>query len=338
MAKKKRLNLALQGGGAHGAFTWGVLDRLLEEKDLEFVGISGTSAGAVNGTLLAYGLTIGDFDTTRQVLHDFWKSNSDSQMFSPLQPTIIDKMFSRGNVDYNPLLKMVNAMTTSLSPYQWNPKNFNPLRDLLNGAVDFEALQKSKKIKLYLSATTVRTSKVKIFPISEITADAVLASACLPRLFQGIEIDGEIYWDGGYLGNPAMFPLFDNTDCTDLMLVQIDSTNYNKKPAEAHEIMDRATDLSFNSSLMREMRAIQFVTNIIDKGFDDNGKLLRTFVHHIGTGDFYNDYNNTSKLNVSWDWLTYQRDIGRSKADEWLKENYNNIGVKTSCDMEQLFF
>lgn len=335
--EKKMLNLALQGGGAHGAFTWGVLDRLLEEKDLEIVGVSGTSAGAVNGACLVYGLIKGGNAEAQEVLADFWRKNSESQIFSPLQPTVFDKMFSHGNIDVNPFFWAFSLMSKYFSPYQWNPCRINPLHDLLLEVIDFEAIQAEKYFKLFLTATNIRTSKVKIFANSEITPDAVCASSCLPHVFQAVEIDGELYWDGGYIGNPAMFPLFQNTQCRDLMLIQIDSINYGKTPTQISDIADRATDISFNSSLMREMRAIRFVTDIINSGFDNNGRLIKTNIHYIGTGELLNEFNGSSKLNVSWDWLTYLRDNGRAKADEWVREHYGKVGLENSCDVNCMF-
>jgi NTE family protein len=335
--KKRKLNLALQGGGAHGAFTWGVLDRLLQEKNLEVVGVSGTSAGAVNGACLIYGLTQGGNEAARDVLSEFWRKNSESQRNSPLQPTIFDKAMSNGNIDFNPFFWFFSMMSKSLSPYQWNPLMKNSLKELLLDVIDFDAIQKEIKHKLFLTATNIRTSKVKIFQNAEITADAVCASACLPHIFQAVEIDGEFYWDGGYIGNPAMFPLFEQTQCTDLMLIQIDSINYNKVPTKMSEIFDRATDISFNSSLMREMRAISFVTKIIDKGFDDDGRLVKTNIHYISTGDLMNNYSGSSKTNVDWDWLCYLRDNGRTKAEAWIREHYEKIGKSSSCDINCIF-
>jgi NTE family protein len=335
--KKKKLNLALQGGGAHGAFTWGVLDRLLEEKSLDIVGVSGTSAGAVNGACLVYGLTQGGNEAARNTLSAFWRKNSESQQYSPLQPTILDKMLSNGNIDFNPLFWFFSTISKSLSPYQWNPLMKNPLKNLLLDIIDFDVIQKERRHKLFLTATNIRTSKVRIFCNTEITSDAVCASACLPHLFQAVEIDGEYYWDGGYIGNPAMFPLFEQTQCTDLMLIQIDSIDYNKVPTRMPDIIDRATDISFNSSLMREMRAISFVTKIIEKGFDDGGRLIKTNIHYISTGNLMNQYNGSSKLNVDWDWLCYLREKGKMQADAWIRDHYGSIGRKSSCDVNCIF-
>ncbi len=334
---KKRVLLALQGGGAHGAFTWGVLDRLLEEKDLEVVAVSGTSAGAVNATVLTYGLTLGDSQTAREMLHRFWRKNSESGMFSPFQPTWLDKMLSPGNMNYNPIYESWGIITSFLSPYQLNPFDFNPLKNTLSEVIDFEMVRNNQKVRLFLSATNVRTSQVKVFETPEITVDTVLASACLPQIFKAIEINGEHYWDGGYVGNPSIFPLLWDHDCDDLMVVQIDSTNYPSLPTKPHEITDRATDIGFNSSLMREIRVIDSLNRLIDNGFDYDGQLEKINIHLISTGDGLNDLNGSSKLNVSWDYLTYLRDLGHNKADEWVKENYGMIGVKSTLDVEKEF-
>lgn len=336
--EKKRINLALQGGGAHGAFTWGVLDRLLEEKNLEITGVSGTSAGGVNGTLLVYGLLTGGPDKARDLLNQFWHNNSMMSLFSPLQPTPLDRMLSKGNMDYNPFYKFFRQLSSVLTPEQINPMKYNPISDLMNNLVDFDVIRKNDKIKLFLSAVNVKTSKIKVFDNSQICTEAVLASACLPYVFPTIEIEGEHYWDGGYIGNPALFPLFQNTDCSDLLVVQIDSTHYDKIPATAGEIIDRATVLGFNSSLMRELRAVNFVNEIIDKGFDDQGNLKKIHLHLVHTGDALLGLNSSSKMNTSWPFLTYLRDYGRSLAGEWIKKNYDRVGKETTFDVQSYIY
>ncbi len=340
MAKKpKELNLALQGGGAHGAFTWGVLDRLLEEEDLKIAGISGTSAGAINATILAYGLMTGGNNKARELLDKFWGLNGQMGAFSPFKQTLIDKMRSPGNLDYNPLL-MLLALVPPKSPYQLDPFGLmeNPIEGMISKVVDFEKIQKNDDVKLFLSATNVKTSKVKVFGNEEVTAKTISASTCLPEMFQAVEIDNQYYWDGGYIGNPAMFPLFENTDCKDLMIVQIEFKNYEELPKTPLEIMDRSTAISFNSSLMREVRAINFVNEIVDKGFDDNGNLSKINIHLIDAEDSMKGLNMTSKGNVAWEFLTYLKKLGRNKADEWIKENYDKIGVETTCNVKENFY
>jgi NTE family protein len=334
---KKKILLALQGGGAHGAFTWGVLDRLLEEKDLEVAAISGTSAGAVNAALLLYGLTIGDNQTAREILYLFWRKNSEAGMFSPLQPTMLDQIFSPGNLDFNPFYESWGIITSFLSPYQLNPFDINPLKDTLNETIDFEKVRCNQKVKLFLSATNVRTSQLKVFETHEITVDTVLASACLPQIFKAVEINGEYFWDGGYVGNPALFPLLWEHDCNDLMIVQTNSTNYSKLPTKAHDITDRATDIGFNASLMREVRVIHSLNKLVDNGFDYDGQLEKVNIHVINPGHGLNNLNGSSKLNISWDYLVTLRDFGRNRADTWIKKNYEMIGVKSTFNVEENF-
>ena len=335
--KKKKILLALQGGGAYGAFTWGVLDRLLEEENLEVVAVSGTSAGAVNASLLAYGLTIGNRQTAREKLGLFWRKIAEWGMFSLFQPTWLDKMVSRGNMDFNPFYQSWGMISSFLSPYQLNPFDINPLKNILNETIDFEKVCSNQKIKLFLSATNVRTSQLRVFDTHEITVNTVLASACVPQIYKAVEINGEHFWDGGYVGNPSLFPLLWEHDCNDLMVVQIEPTNYPKLPTNAHDIVDRAYDISFNTSLMREIRVINSLNRLVDHGFDYDGQLEKVNIHFINTGEDLNNLDGSGKLNVSWDYLTYLRDFGQKNADSWIKENYDNIGVKSTFDVEKYF-
>ncbi|MCQ6281643.1 patatin-like phospholipase family protein [Bacillus sp. EB600] len=335
--EKKKILLALQGGGAYGAFTWGVLDRLLEEENLEVVAVSGTSAGAVNASLLAYGLTIGNRETAREKLGLFWRKISEWGMFSLFQPTWLDKIVSRGNMDFNPFYQSWGTISSFLSPYQLNPFDINPLKNILNETIDFEKIRNNQEIKLFLSATNVRTSQLRVFDTHEVTVDTVLASACVPQIYRAVEINGEHYWDGGYVGNPSLFPLLWEHDCNDLMVVQIEPTNYPKLPTNAHEILDRAYDISFNTSLMREIRVINSLNKLVDHGFDYHGQLEKVNIHFINTVEGLNNLDGSSKLNVSWDFLIYLRDFGRKNADLWIKENYDKIGVKSTFDVEKFF-
>jgi NTE family protein len=250
----KTVNLALQGGGSHGAFAWGVLDRLLEDGRIKIEGISATSAGAMNATVLAYGLAEGGTEGARSALAFFWRNIAEAARTSPLQPSPLDRLLHNHWLDFSPAFQMLDLMTRVFSPYQLNPLNINPLRDVLVQSVDFEQLRRCSSAKLFLSATNVRTGKVKIFNTSEITPDAVLASACLPFLFQAVEIDGEAYWDGGYMGNPAIFPLIYECVSTDVVIVHINPLARPDVPRTSGEIMNRINEISFNSSLMREAR------------------------------------------------------------------------------------
>ena len=336
-SNKKRLNLALQGGGSHGAYAWGVLDRLFEEKSIEIDGIVGTSAGAMNATVTAYGWAKGEHEGARAALANFWKKISDAAKTGPLQPSLIDKMIGKGNMDFSPGWLFMDALSRMLSPYQLNPMNMNPLRDTLLEAVDFDFLHKEKKVKLFICASNVMTGRHKVFQETEVSVDAVLASACLPFMFQAVEIDGQHYWDGGYMGNPPLYPLFYHTHTKDVMIVQINPINIQELPTTAQTILDRINTLSFNSSLMREMRAIHFVTKLIDGGFDDDGRLERVNIHTIDAEDYLGKLSVSSKLNADWDFLQTLFNVGRAKAEEFLDLHYDKIGVESSTDIEKKF-
>ncbi len=339
MAKQvKNLALALQGGGAHGAFTWGVLDRLLEEEDIVLDGFVGTSAGAMNATVLAYGLHIEGKEKARELLYTFWKKSSDYAYFSPLQPSWYDQNFGKyGNMDYSWGYKSTELISLYLSPYQLNPLGTNPLRAILEEIVDFERLQACTATKLFVCATNVRRGRVKVFNLSEICVDAVLASANLPQLFHAVTIDGEDYWDGGFMGNPPIFPLIDGTDCSDIMLVQINPINIPSTPRSAEEIRDRVNELSFNSSLMLEMRKIEFIERLMREGFNPDGKFRHLHIHNINPETDIWDLNVSSKLNANWDFLISLRDLGRKYADEWLDQHKDKIGKESTCNIREVF-
>ena len=254
----KRINLALQGGGAHGAYTWGVLDRLLEEDRLEVEAISGTSAGAMNAAVFADGMGRGGRPEARRALEAFWRNISQAAQYGPLQPTPFDRYANGWNLDHSAAFVAFDLLTRMLSPYQLNPTNYNPLRNVLEKSVDFKRLEGCRAVKLFISASNVKTGKVRVFKSGEITPDVLLASACLPFLFQAVTIDGDPYWDGGYMGNPAIFPLIYGAEAADVLIVQVNPLGSDRVPTTAPEIMNRLNEISFNSSLMREMRAIAF--------------------------------------------------------------------------------
>ena len=263
---RKNITLALQGGGAHGAFTWGVLDRLLEDDRLVIEGISGTSAGAMNGAVVVAGMAAGGPDAARTLLARFWEHIAESGRFSIFQPSIFDRMMgSSANLDFSPLYQGFDLMTRMLSPYQLNPSGDNPLRKTLNEMIDFEKVREGEGVKLFISTTNVRTGKIRVFRNHELTADVLLASACLPQLFQAVEVDGEHYWDGGFMGNPAMFPLIYNCRASDILLIEINPIRIEELPTTARGIADRMNSISFNATMMREMRTIAFVTRLLDR-------------------------------------------------------------------------
>ncbi|MFL6835062.1 MAG: patatin-like phospholipase family protein [Xanthobacteraceae bacterium] len=336
-ATDKRINLALQGGGAHGAFSWGIIDRLLDEEWLSFDGIVGTSAGAMNAAVMAYGLTVDGRRGARACLHQFWKTVSDAAKTSPLQPSFLDKMMGPGNMDLSPAFFMFDTLSRVMSPYQLNPTNLNPLRDALAAVVDFAVLRRTPGNPLFICATNVRNGRMKVFERHEITVEAVMASACLPFIFQAVEVDGEFYWDGGYMGNPAIYPLIYNTETQDVLIAQINPINIPEVPKTAFAIADRINTLSWNASLMREMRAIHFVSKLIDGGFDDDGKLRKVFIHTIDAEDELVKYSVSSKLNADWDWLQHLFRCGQERAEAFLSAHADKIGRESSTDIEAKF-
>ncbi|NJO01164.1 MAG: patatin-like phospholipase family protein [Bacteroidia bacterium] len=339
MAKaEKHLALALQGGGAHGAFTWGVLDRFLEEENLILEGFCGTSAGAMNATILAYGLHLSGRRVARELLHNFWKKTSDTAANSLLQPNWLDKTFGKqGNMNFSWGYNMLELSSLYFSPYHMNPYGYNALRDILTEMVDFERLRACRVTKLFVCATNVRRGRVRVFKLDEISIEAVLASATLPQLFHAITIEGEDYWDGGYMGNPPIFPLIDGTDCKDIMIVQINPVNIPQTPRTALEIQDRMNELSFNASLMLEMRRIDFVDRLLKEGINPNNRFRPLNFHNINPEKDIWDLNVSSKLNADWEFLTYLRDLGRTYAEEWLDKHYDHIGVESTCNIRENF-
>lgn len=335
--ERKIVNLALQGGGAHGAFAWGVLDRLLEDGRIAFEGISATSAGAMNAAVLADGLAAGGADGAREALESFWRRVSRSGMYSPLQPTLYDRLTHNHSLESSPAFVAFDMMTRLFSPYELNPFNNNPLKRTLEQSVDFERLRAQEAVKLFLSATNVRTGKIKIFRTDEASAEALLASACLPFVFQAIEIDGESYWDGGYMGNPALYPLIYECDATDIVVVHINPIVRAETPKTARDILNRINEISFNSSLMREMRAIAFVTRLIEDGAVTDGTMKQMRIHSIDAEDFMRTLGVSSKLNPDWEFLTHLRDIGRSSADKFLDAHFADVGVRSSIDIREKY-
>lgn len=338
MAKaEKHLAVALQGGGAHGAFTWGVLDRFLDEENLKLDGFVGTSAGAMNATVLAYGLHKEGNKLAQKLLHDFWKLVADYGKNSILKPAWYESFIGvKGNMDLSPGYMFMEVLNLYSSPYQ-SPIDYNPLKDILLKIVDFDSLRSCTATKLFVSATNVRRGRVKVFKLSDISVDAVLASANLPFLFKAVTIDGEDYWDGGYMGNPSIFPLIDGTTTNDIMLIQINPINIPSTPKTSAEIRDRVNELSFNSSLMLEMRKLEFIDRLLDRGIDLGEKFRKVYMHNINPEEDMWDLNISSKLNTGWDFLIYLRDLGQKYADEWIEKNYDKIGKEHTTNIRESF-
>lgn len=334
---QKPVNLALQGGGSHGALTWGVLDRILEDPRLLIRGISGTSAGAMNAVVMADGHQRGGRDEARKALRDFWKAVSDAARFSPMQRSIWDRMLGRYSLDYSPGYLFFENLSRVFSPYQLNPSNANPLRDLLARQVDFANVNACPDVQVFVTATNVRTGRPRIFGQGEVTIDAVLASACLPQMFPAVEIDGEAYWDGGFSGNPALYPLL-TMDAPDILVVQINPIIRHDLPMSAREIINRVNEISFNSSLIKELRAFSLVQRLAEERGVDFGVYSHTYFHMIHAETEVQDLSASSKLNAEWGYLELLFERGRGWADRWLAEHYDQIGVESTLDLTELYF
>ncbi|MDX1512213.1 MAG: patatin-like phospholipase family protein [Gammaproteobacteria bacterium] len=335
--KKKPVNLALQGGGAHGAFTWGVLDCLLDDDRVVIEAVSGTSAGAMNAVVLADGLMQGGNDGAREALENFWRAVSDSALTNPLRRTPIDALLGNWSLDHSPAYAFFDLLTRVASPYALNPLNINPLRDLISEQVDFERVRACDKMRLFISATNVETGRVKVFRRDELTADAVMASACLPFMFQAVVIDDVPYWDGGYMGNPVLFPFFRHCRSPDIVVVQINPVVREGTPVTARQILNRVNEITFNSSLLREFRAIDFVSRLLEEGRLDEHSYRHVLVHCIAADEALKDLGASSKLNAEWAFFRHLFEIGRETAADWLDRNYEHLGKRSTLDLRPLF-
>jgi NTE family protein len=336
----KTINLALQGGGSHGAFTWGVLDRLLDEQHLVIEGISGTSAGAMNAAALAQGWTRGERSGAKAVLDQFWRRTSELSHFNPIRRGVVDRLLGRWNLDHSPGIGLVEWFSHLLSPYQSNPLGLNPLRTVLTELIDEPDIQGCTGIKLFIAATNVETGRARVFWRHEVTLDVLLASACLPFTFQAIEIEGVPYWDGGYMGNPVIWPLIYHCDSRDVAIVQINPLERKGTPKTSIEIVNRVNEISFNASLMAEMRAIAFVQRLIADGNltgEESKRLKRMNIHMIGDEERMSTLGATSKMNAELDFLLHLKSLGQNAADAWLTENWGHIGNQSSIDVRKIF-
>lgn len=333
----KRINLALQGGGAHGAFTWGVLDHIIEDGRLEIAAISGTSAGAMNAVALADGFTAGGPDMARKKLETFWRYISEAARTSPIRRAPIDVMMGYWSLERSPGYQWTDMMTRLFSPYQLNPLNLNPLRDLVEECIDFDCVRHCNSIRLFISATNVETGRVKVFDSRTLTADMVMASACLPHLYKAVVIDGVPYWDGGFMGNPALFPFHSESDTADTMIVQINPVERKGIPMSAHDIQNRLNEITFNSSLLKELRAIDFVARLIDEGKLDPRSYRRARIHVVENQRALLPLGASSKMNAEWEFLTHLRDLGRATARDWLARHFDDIGQRSTVDLREMF-
>ena len=330
------VDLAFQGGGSHGAFTWGVMDRLLEETWLEIEGISGTSAGAMNAAVVADGYAAGGREGARKALDAYWKNVSEAARFSPFKRTPLDRMLGRWTLDSSPIFNMVDLMTRMFSPYQFNPGGSNALAPILDAHLDFERLRHSP-IKVFITATNVRTGRPRIFRNADLTPEVLMASACLPNLFQAVEIDGEAYWDGGYSGNPTLAPLVGELKSDDTILIPINPVERPGTPKAPHEILNRLNEISFNGVLIKElyMMALLRRNAAALTGDSESCEWARMRVH-IVRNTVMSKLGYSSKLSAEWDFLSMLKQEGRKAAEAFLIEHGHDLGKTSTLDIDQL--
>lgn len=333
----KRVNLALQGGGSHGAFTWGVLDRLLQEENLEFEGISGTSAGAVNALVMATGLARGGREAARKALGEFWMAIAEMHPMAPVKRHPLDVVFGRFGFDLSWSYHWFASFTHLVSPYQWNPLNINPLRDLISKHVDFESVRGFDRMKLFVSATSVETGRIRVFQRHEMTEAALLASTALPMMFHAVEVEGQHYWDGGFVGNPALFPLFYECQSQDIVIVQINPLKREAVPKSIFEIQDRMSEISFNASLASELRAVHFVNRLIQKGALADGRYHPVLVHMIESETEMRGLGSATKLLIEPSFLKHLYELGHQAADSWLQSHFEALGARSTVDIRTRF-
>jgi NTE family protein len=322
----KRVNLALQGGGAHGAFTWGVLDHLLEDGRLAFSGISGASAGAVNAVMLADGLARGGPEEARRRLAQFWRAASLGGGLPGPQRAVLDRVLALFPVGGSPVQLFVDAMSRLMSPYDFNPLNINPLKDLIERFVDFDAIRNYCELELFIAATNVHSGRLKVFRREDISADVVMASAALPHVFRAVEIDGEPYWDGGFTGNPAILPLISSNSSDDVVLVQIAPLKRDDTPTSARDILNRVNEIAFSSSLAAELRALEYVGR-------GNGRQHAGINVHRILLDGLDKRLGGSRLKTDYDFFALLHRAGRRAARRFLDRHFADIGHRSTLDL-----
>ncbi len=328
----KRINIALQGGGAHGAFSWGVLDRLLEDERIEIEAVSGTSAGAMNAVVMAEGLAEGGRARARAQLSEFWKAVADALAASSQISRTWAGFFPAWLGDVNPAVFALQAFAQSASPYLTNPLDYNPLRDIVKSEVDFDRVHACTAMKIFVAATNVETGRAEIFTGKRITLDSVMASACLPTLYKAVIIDGTPYWDGGYTANPPLDPLLTQTTSQDILVVQINPERRAGTPLLMHQILDRLNEITFNASLLDTIDQVALVNRQIRAGHLKDSTYRDIFLHRVGGGKNAEDWGVATKFNASWDFLQHLFDQGRTETDAWLKAHFDDIGHCDSMD------
>jgi NTE family protein len=331
---RRRIGLALQGGGAHGAFTWGVIDRLLEDERFEIESASGTSAGALNAVVLASGLAEGGPDKARERLRELWQGIADIGNFSPFRRNLLDPLAAAWNSDWAASTFLYEFVTRTLSPYQLNPLAFNPLRELVGRLVDFERLRASK-FKLFVTATNLHTGRQRVFTAREITPEVILASACLPSLNQAVEIEGQYYWDGGFTANPAILPMVMGCDSHDIVVVQVTPAREPEVPVTARDIQGRLNRIMFNAPLHREMQALAWMQDVLRGEGTGRGSSARRLkglrLHHIDGEEIMRPMGTASALNADGAMVSHLYEQGRARATDWLAKNGHRVGIESTA-------
>jgi NTE family protein len=331
---QKVVNLALQGGGSHGAFTWGVLDRLLEEERLDIEGISGASAGAMNGAMVAQGYFRDGRAGARAALDRFWRRVSEIAGLSPLHRSLVDRLLGVWGTGW------LESAGRAWSPYDVNPLNLNPLRDVLEDLIEAPAIRSCVEVKLFVAATNVETGKARVFSKRELSIEVLLASACLPLNFHAVEIGGTPYWDGGYMGNPPIFPLIYECESRDVCVVQINPMLRRGTPKTASDILNRVNEITFNAPFLAEMRAVAFVQRLIErdqlKG-EATSRLKRMNIHLIEAEKRLREYGAASKTNADLGFLLELKELGRATAARWLRRTWDDLDERSSVDIHKVF-
>ena len=327
---KKRIVLALQGGGSHGAFTWGVLESLLNDERLEIEGFSGTSAGAMNAAAAVQGLIRGGTAGAVKSLEDYWRGVHElARRVAPLSFDPIGTSSGNYNLDTSPAMLLkpwLGPFLAHYSPYTHNPENANPFRDFVGSFFDFEALRNCERWKMFFAATHVGTGKIKLFTNADISLDVLMATTCLPTAFQAVEVDGEYYWDGGYIANPAIFPLINECTAKDIVVVQLTKSYIAHLPKQRAQILDRFSEITFNSCLVREIRAVYFMTRLLDEGKVVDPSLRRINLHVIKDDTTFNGLSSASTMNTDWVFLHKLRRAGQRSGEKWIRDYYDELG------------
>jgi len=329
---QKRISLALQGGGVHGAFSWGVIDQLLADGRIAIDAISATSGGAMMAAITAQGLHDGGPEAAREALKAFWKKVSIASSMMPLRMKVVDKFLGNVGIDLSPSSMALDYITRIFSPYQFNLFDLNPLRSIIEEMVDFTMINSKSPVALYVNTTHARTGRSKIFDDKHLSLDAVMASSCLPFIFKTVEIDGEPYWDGSFSGCPPLAPLTENDHTSDILLVQVHPSYVEETPTAAADILDRSIEISFHSVLLHELKNIGLTNQLIEAGVLDQKPV---YIHRVEPQDMLTSMGRSSKLNADWEFLVYLHDLGVQAATDWLAENFDKIGRSSSLDLDQ---